>query len=215
MSPVVADNNYTRSRDGFAGDLFPGLGNAVELTNTSHVAFGGSLYNKNTDGSYNMNICMLDIQESDGLISFDLIFNDEIPTPIALEASDITRHSFKARWMTDNGNAESYTIELEIIKSIKPFVTETRVIENLHQTEYLLEDLDVHSCNYRIRANKGNLHTAWSNKVSVTLGDSDGILPVITNNPADSPSYTLDGVRREHVGKGAIYIKNGQKYIHK
>ena len=213
MSPVVADNDYTRSRDGLAGDLFPGFSNAVVLTNTSHADFGGSLYNKNTDGSYNMNKCLLDIQENDGIISFDLICDEEIPTPIALEASDITKKSFKARWMTNNENADSYTIELEVIKSIKPFVTETKMIEDIHQTEYLLEDLDAYSCSYRVRANKGDLHTAWSNKVHVTLGDSDGIISIITDSPTNAPSYSLNGVKKEKKGKG-VYIKNGQKYLH-
>lgn len=216
MSPIVADNNYTLSHDGLACDLFAGLGNITELTNSSHVDYGGKLFNKNTDGSYNMNKSILDIKEEDGLISFNVIFKDEIPTPYALDASDITHNSFKARWISSNENIESYTMELEIIRSIKPFVTETIIIDKITQSEYLVENIEAHSCNYRVRANKGDLHTEWSNVIRVSLSKSDGIKPLNTEErTTEIPIYSLDGIKRDTPQKGSLYIRNGKTYIKK
>ena len=215
MSPIVADNNYSQSYNGFAGDLFPGTNNVTELTNTSHVDFGGRLFNKNVDDTYNMNKSILDIRESDdGQISFDIIFNYEIPTPVATAATDITEHSFVANWMSDN--AESYTIELEMVKKIKPYVSETVLIENIYQTEYQVKDIDAVFCNYRVRANKGDLHTEWSNVVDVTLGvpdRPDGIEGIQDQSGANSDIYGLNGIRVSNPHKGNIVIKNKKKFI--
>ncbi len=95
MRIVPADNSHGRagtynsgfvnSRYEFAGDLFPGMQNVTGFTNTSHVKFGGELFNMNTDGSYNLNKPVTNIKEENGLISFtfmgggkDLEFNSII-----------------------------------------------------------------------------------------------------------------------------------------
>ena len=50
--------------------LFPGTRKVTELTNESHYEFGGKLHNRNTDGTYNMNIPLTEITEKGGLLSF-------------------------------------------------------------------------------------------------------------------------------------------------
>ncbi|MCH5175226.1 MAG: M6 family metalloprotease domain-containing protein [Prevotellaceae bacterium] len=62
---------YTTTSEQLRSQLFPGNKNVTELTNMSHYAYGGALYNKNTDNSYYMNKPLTDIAESDnGIISF-------------------------------------------------------------------------------------------------------------------------------------------------
>ncbi|MDO4211399.1 MAG: M6 family metalloprotease domain-containing protein [Bacteroidales bacterium] len=50
--------------------LFPGTKKVTELTNESHYDVGGKLHNRNTDGTYNMNIPLTEITEKDGMLSF-------------------------------------------------------------------------------------------------------------------------------------------------
>lgn len=50
--------------------LFPGSKKVTELTNESHYDVNGKLHNRNTDGTYNMNIPLTAITEKDGKISF-------------------------------------------------------------------------------------------------------------------------------------------------
>ncbi len=215
MSPIVADNSYTITPEGLFGDLFPGMLNVTELTNTSHIDYGGKLYNKNTDDSYNINKSILNILENeDGSISFDVVFNEEIPTPNALEASDVSHDSFKARWICNNDNAENYTIELEIIKSIKPFIFETKLIENVTQTEYHVENIVAHSCNYRVRSNREGLSSEWSNQIVVTLKKTNGIENVTTSRKEPFVVYSLDGIKANKTLTGII-IKDNKKMISK
>lgn len=214
MSPIVADNNYGNSYDNLAGDLFPGKKNVCELTNTSHIKYGGKLFNHNVDGSYNMNISILNIMEEEGTISFDVIFNNEIPTPIAVEATNITDNSFQANWIS-NVNADSYSIELEVVKSTKPFVHEIILINDVFQTEYIVTDLDAEYCNYRVRANKGNLHTEWSNTIGVSLCDVCDICNLNGETILCESVYSLSGIKLFAPRRGNFYIKEGQKFIQK
>lgn len=214
MSPIVADNSYGETYGDLAGDLFPGNKNITELTNVSHADYGGKLFNKNTDGSYNMNKSILDIKENEGLISFNVIFNYEIPTPVALEATDISSNSFRANWTSEI--ADTYTMELEIVKSVKPYIVERIIIEDISKTEYLVSDLSAVFCNYRVRSHKGDLHTEWSNMVSVSLNGLDRI-NVIPNQSGleDNNIYNLEGIFLRNPRKGEVIIKGKKKFIHK
>lgn len=212
MSPIVADNSYGVSYENLAGDLFPGIKNVTSLTNVTHVEFGGKLFNKNIDGSYCMNKSILDISEDNGTISFDVIFNNEIPTPVANAASDVTNNSFKANW-TKTENADSYELELEIGKSTKPISSEKIMVGNIYHTEYYVDDLDAEFCNYRVRACKENLHTEWSNTIEVLLHDVNGINEMIFDNSLPGSIYTLEGIKCGYPQKGKIYIKNKRKVI--
>lgn len=115
MTIIPADRSYGSNPQEFQGDLFPGLSNATELTNTSHDAAGGRLYNLNTDGSYFMNKPITEISEDNGLISFYFMGGIYVPTPEILPATEITDNSFTANW-TDVEGAERYTLELSALK---------------------------------------------------------------------------------------------------
>ena len=127
MTIIPADMSYgnTVSSEGrtyyivnqteLRGDLFPGLSNTTELTNTSHEATGGILYNLNTDGSYYMNKPLTKISENNGLISFFFMGGIYVPTPEVLEATDITKNSFTANWEVVDG-AEDYSLEVSVMK---------------------------------------------------------------------------------------------------
>ena len=121
---------YVLSKTELQGDLFPGVSNMVELTNTSHYATGGKLYNLNTDGSYNMNKPLTNISEKDGLISFYFMGGIYVPAPEVLEATEITGSSFTANWNRVEG-ADSYTLELSIMKPQGNPVDNILLSENL------------------------------------------------------------------------------------
>lgn len=81
MTIIPANDNYGQlssnkvyyvSKEVRSGQLFPGTGNVTELTNTSHTK-GAKLLTPNTDKSYNMNKPITNIQETNGLISFDFM----------------------------------------------------------------------------------------------------------------------------------------------
>jgi len=86
MSIIPADNDFGdfysfNSKSGFspndedlAGDLFPGIRNVTELTNTSHENVGGRLFNPNLDGSFFLNKSITNIVENNGDISFDVLY---------------------------------------------------------------------------------------------------------------------------------------------
>lgn len=97
MSIIPAGNTYgTKSSwSGYVSDkvfstqLFPGIWDVTELNNESHIKCNGKLFNKNTDGSYNMNKRIMNIKESNRLISFDFrLNNSEDPTSILATSSE-------------------------------------------------------------------------------------------------------------------------------
>lgn len=210
MSPIVADNNYSSSYDGLAGDLFPGKGNIMELTNASHVSYGGHLFNTNTDGTYNMNISVIDIKEDNGAVSFNVVHNEEIPTPTALPATNITSTSFTAVW-TDSG-VDCYLLEAEVVKSLKPFISEIVTIENITGTHYSLTDLNATYCNYKVRAIKNGIGSEWSNTIAVKLNNYNGIEVISVEDNNARKIYNLRGMQVETPLQGGIYIISGGAY---
>lgn len=212
MSPIVADNSYGQSYKDLNGDLFPGERNVIALTNTSHKDFGGTLFNSNVDGSYYMNKSILNITENEGRISFDIIFNYEIQIPVATAASHVTNNSFIANWLPVD-NVDGYELEIEKVKSTKPFSSETIKIEKINQTEYLVNNLDAVYCNYKVRAQKGNLCTEWSNMIEVPLRE----ISSIRNIEIDSTTgciYTIGGMQVDNPQKGDIFIYNKRKIVY-
>lgn len=204
MSPIVADNDYSNSYDGLSGDLFPGKRNVIELTNSSHVSFGGKLFNANTDGTYNMNISLTDIKEDNGAVSFNVVYNAEIPTPTALPATSISSTSFTAEW-TDSG-VDYYLLEIEVVKSLKPYVSEILTIENITETHYTLKDLKATYCNYKVRAIKNDIGSEWSNTISVKLDNINGIERLPGEENSIRKVYNLKGMQVKSPLKGGIYI---------
>ena len=165
MTVIPADMSYgkTVSSEGrkyymvneaeLQGDLFPGLSNTTELTNTSHDAAGGRLYNFNTDGSYGMNKPLTEISENDGHISFYFMGGIYVPTPEVLAATEVTGNSFTANWNSVEG-AESYTLELSVMKPQGNPIDNVLLSENLAKfktgkySEDGFTDLSDHLDNY-------------------------------------------------------------------
>lgn len=172
MTIIPADMSYGNivSSDGrkyyivdeaeLQGDLFPGVSNITELTNTSHDVTGGRLYNLNTDGSYNMNKPLTEISESDGLISFYFMGGIYVPVPDVLDATEVADNSFVANWNSVEG-VDSYTLELSAMKPQGNPIDNILISENLAKfktgsdTEDGFEDLSDHLNNYM-------QHTGWS-----------------------------------------------------
>mgnify|MGYP002307881128 FL=1 len=81
LTPIAADNSYEAYDDDCAGDAFPYNGNNSLTKETVPAAV---LFNKNTDGSYNMNKSVTDITENaDGTISFSFRIDNDKPQPDA------------------------------------------------------------------------------------------------------------------------------------
>lgn len=81
LTPIAADNSYVASDEDAAGDVFPYNGNN-SLTNTTKPA--ALLYNKNTDGSYFMNVSLTDItRNAGGTVSFCFSKVTDAPQPDA------------------------------------------------------------------------------------------------------------------------------------
>lgn len=62
--------SWYATSDEYRSMLFPGPKKITELTNESHYDYGGKLHNRNTDGTYNLNIPLTNITEKGGKISF-------------------------------------------------------------------------------------------------------------------------------------------------
>lgn len=89
---------YSVSEEQLRGHLFPGLQQVTELTNTSHQDAGGTLFNKNTDGTFSMNKPVTDITESNGLISFQFMGGDDTSS-----IKDVGTKETEASFFTING----------------------------------------------------------------------------------------------------------------
>ena len=119
-SIVPADMSLGKtSETELRGDLFPGLLNITELTNTSHDLCGGILYNINTDGSYYMNKPLTNISENDGFISFDFMGGIFVPKPHSISAEVEDDNTFVVKWDMD-GEADSYEVEAVEIRKKTP-----------------------------------------------------------------------------------------------
>lgn len=132
---------YSVNKAELQGDLFPGLSNTRELTNTSHDATGGRLFNLNTDGSYYMNKPLTEISENEGLVSFYFMGGIYVPTPVLFATTEITNNSFIANWNKVEG-ADNYTMELSVMKPQGNPIDNILLSENMakFKTERYTED---------------------------------------------------------------------------
>lgn len=91
---------YVTTEEQLRSQLFPGNNNVTELTNASHLYYGGKLYNKNNDDSYYMNKPITDISESDnGLISFRFMGGGAN----AIDLTDADEHRGEEEYFSLNG----------------------------------------------------------------------------------------------------------------
>lgn len=213
MTPVVADKSHGSFDADVASDLFPGLQGVTALTNTSHSEHGGALFHENSDGSHAMNKHILEISEQQGLIFFNVVFPYELPTPVALPAEDVSPGAFTAAW-THVLSAESYCVELQAVRSLKPFRCDTLIVDSIKAETFAFDGLDAKYCHYRVRANKGDVHTEWSNSVKVDLQSLSGIGSISQDRKdPDERDYSIGGMPLKSRNKGSIYIRNRRKLL--
>ena len=103
---------YVVTADQYHSQLFPGSDSITVLDNDSHKDCGGTLFSKNTDGTYLMNKPITDITEQDGLISFKFMGGGD---PVAIR--DITANPSTA---TDGKQAPTAYYTLQGIKVDAP-----------------------------------------------------------------------------------------------
>ena len=95
---TYSGKSYNITASQYRSQLFPGRKNVAELTNDSHIDYGGNLFNKNTDGTLFMNKPITDIQENNGLISFKFMGGDE-----AMDIHDLADDTLPVTYYTLDG----------------------------------------------------------------------------------------------------------------
>ncbi len=95
---TYSGKSYIITASQYRSQLFPGRKNVTELTNDSHIDYGGKLFNKNTDGTLFMNKPITDIQESNGLISFKFMGGNE-----AMDIHDLADAKLPVTYYTLDG----------------------------------------------------------------------------------------------------------------
>lgn len=111
MVIVPADNNFTYSLKGFAGDPWPGTSGNTMLSNLTEPA--ATVYNKNTDGTKFLNKAIDNITEDEGAMTVSFVAcRPEMPVPDAEEAGVQSEgNSFTISWPAVAG-AIGYEVEL-------------------------------------------------------------------------------------------------------
>lgn len=212
MSIIPADGNYGfKYSDRFhpssmdlEGDLFPGVKNVTELTNSSHMNVGGLLFSPNIDGSMFMNKEILNIKEENGIISFSVADYYPLLPPTLLEPQNITNSGFLAVWERVDG-AESYTIELTEYISERPNRIRVTQIDDIRDTSYLFSGLFFNFYTLRIKSNLDVRSSEWSERISVRL-KSDGIAQV-SSKANEEKLYTISGLRTIMPSTSGFYIR--------
>ena len=109
LKMTLYQGSYYTDYNDVPGDPYPGTSNNHSLTDTTTPA--ATLYNNNKGGKKLMNKPIEDIQEANGLISFSFNGGEQIPAPVATDATNVTENGFTANWNVVEG-AETYTLEL-------------------------------------------------------------------------------------------------------
>ncbi|MDO5526017.1 MAG: M6 family metalloprotease domain-containing protein [Prevotella sp.] len=212
MSPIVADNSYGRTYNDFAGDLFPGMANVTWLTNESHASSGGKLFNRNTDGTYNMNRAIGNITENeDGIISFDVIFNNDVPAPIISDATEITQEGYTANWESVE-DADYYIIEQTSIDFTNIFfpVRKTETVNPVYGTSQQMKWLTQKGrTNYHVRSVVNGIMSEWSDNKSVEYIPETGIVDLKEINKDNVKYYGINGVANKRMRHGVNIIQSG------
>lgn len=209
---IPADGNYGEDYDNLLGDIYPGPTNTTFLTNESHYDAGGKLYNENTDGTHNMNVLIFNIQEEDGVISFDIVKNDIMPKPLAeLEKTD---DGITIQWIGAD-RAESYDLSYSVVYSLMPLVIESKNIENITSMNYRIETKERDPLNviFKIRANVGTKKTPWSESVNVKVND----VSAITETSIDKvyTLYSINGIKCTDRYRGVALIRDKNGVVRK
>ena len=220
MTIIPADNSYGNNEYDLRGDVWPGGNNVQWLTNTSHKDNGGKLYNRNVDFTFNMNRSIGNIIENDdGTVSFDVIFDNDIYAPQLLPVSNINQDNYTINWK-DVAGAQSYCIEQQSMKigsNLMP-TTKKEVIEGVVGTSLTLNWLlkDALNTQYRIRSVVNGIASEWSDFMKVEY--DTGINDITIDEEINNLYYSVDGTKSNISRNGIRIIKNKNtinKYLSK
>ena len=188
-----ASRTYAPTSDDLRGDLFPGSKQVTTLARTSHQNVGGLYFQSPTGTSTPLGFVLTDITDADDVVSFCVLFGDDLPAPVVSEASAVSSSSFTANWERVP-QADAYMLELVRVVSQKPLRTVSEFYQHIPTASYTFSGLTEGNYRYRVRSEHGDLVSEWSNYVSVRLV-GDGIAPLFWTEQVTSPDacYDLSG----------------------
>lgn len=207
MSIVPADNSYGESEAEFGGDLYPGQNGVVLLNNTSHLNVGGKLFNMNVDGSFNLNRTISGINEKEnGVISFNVVFKEEVPSPIDVYVSEANVLGYHVNW-NHVSNADYYMVEQDSYKIGQNYIPirKTQIVDKIYDTHIFMEWLTDGITNVRVKAVVNGFESDWSERIEVPRVTSK--IENITNNSLSQKIYyDLNGIlhKKRPLGLGVI-----------
>ena len=101
----------TISRDDILGFTFPGKENVTAMTEYSHMDCNGNYFNKTLNNDTYFDHRITQIQNKNGLVSFNVAGGVHVESPTAKEATGVTESAFTAEW-TKVDDVASYDLEL-------------------------------------------------------------------------------------------------------
>ncbi len=212
-----SSNRYYPTETELRGDLFPGSHSVTALTPTSHQQVGGLFYQPDETASPPLCFALTDITETSGLLSFNVIMNNDLPAPVATEATINSHDSFTANW-TLVPQAESYTLELIRVLSQKPLRTTTERFEGLTGNNLTLTDITESILRYHVRSHRQDYASEWSNYIEVRLS-GNGIDSPNTDktNATQTEYFDLSGrpIPASQLRRSTIYLQRQGKRIRK
>jgi M6 family metalloprotease-like protein len=213
MSIIPADNSYGSTELEYRGDVYPGAFGVTWLTNSSHQDVGGKLFNENIDHTFNMNCAIGNIVEDDfGYISFDAIFDDDLPAPQFDEVTELDESGYTLNWNSVD-NADYYVIEqraVDMTNMLSPIVkkeTYDYVNGTSLRVNWLLPKANT---TVRIKSVLGEVNSQWSDNLQVK-SLQNGVLEPECNYSERIEFYDITGLRHNELIKGVnIVIQNGK-----
>lgn len=212
LSIIPADNSYGETEQELRGDLFPGSNNVQWLTNDSHVNVGGHLFNENTDGSYRMNRMIGNVSEnSDGSISMDIVFSEDVPTPVVKDIAEIDDNGYTLNWEAVP-NAEYYIVEQNSYKISANFIPtiKKQTVDKVLDTSLRLDWLTDGTTKVHVKSVVNGFESDWSELLEVPKL-SNGINVIMNETSSLQEYYSLDGIRLKQPRKGLVLMKKNGK----
>jgi len=199
--------------------LFPNS-NVTTLDNTSHAAYGGKLFNKNTDGSYYMNKPITNIKMSNGKISFDFMGGNPVEVPMANNATAVGPNAFTANWNAVSG-ASNYTVELyekaEKNTNVSDNILLSEDFENFITTSNNMTDISASLDSYtKTKGWGGNKVYRSPNGIKLGTSSSQGYIITPTISTPSSKVLTVKVLAQQYKDgedSGTITVGSSKKRI--
>jgi hypothetical protein len=213
MSIIPADNSYGSTELEYRGDVYPGAFGVTWLTNSSHQDAGGKLFNENIDHTFNMNCAIGNIVEDDfGYISFDAIFDDDLPAPQFDEVTELDESGYTLNWSSVD-NADYYVIEqraVDMTNMLSPIVKK-EMYDHVNGTSLRVDWLlPKANTTVRIKSVLGEVNSQWSDNLQVK-SLQNGVFEPECNYSERIEFYDITGLRHNELIKGVnIVIQNGK-----